>query len=92
MIFGGSGSKVHATTQPDCWCCRQYASTRANVSQEDAYQDFKNFERVLNGVPPENIFNFDETNFKDDPGNKKVMTTQPNIFNNPKMKSEHFIF
>ena len=65
---------------------------RANVSQEDVDKYFDNLETVLSGVPPENIFNFDETNFTDDPDNKKVTITQPNIFNNSSKKSGHFIF
>ena len=32
---------------------------------------FKSLERTLNGIPQENIINYDETTLKDDPGRKK---------------------
>lgn len=35
---------------------------------------FKNLEEELKDMPPENIWNFDETNVQDDPGSKKVIT------------------
>jgi len=30
--------------------------------------------RTLSGIPPSRIYNYDETNLTDDPGNKKVIT------------------
>jgi len=30
-------------------------------------------EKNLAGIPPSRIYNYDETNFTDDPGNKKVL-------------------
>ncbi len=32
---------------------------------------FENYKVSVDGVPPENIYNFDEMNLKDDPGVKK---------------------
>lgn len=33
-----------------------------------------NLEKEIDGVPPHNVWNYDETNLVDDPGNKKVIT------------------
>ncbi|XP_069679968.1 tigger transposable element-derived protein 2-like [Periplaneta americana] len=46
---------------------------RASLSREVVEQYFDNLKISLNGVPPENISNFDETNFGDDPGSKNVL-------------------
>jgi hypothetical protein len=37
-------------------------------------QYFSNLEETLKDVPPENIFNYDETALSDDSGRKKVLT------------------
>jgi hypothetical protein len=42
--------------------------SRAAVSPSDIRQYFANLEREVAGVPPSHIFNYDETNFRDDPG------------------------
>jgi len=34
---------------------------------------FNNLEETLNEIPPSNIFNYDETNVGDDPGNRKLI-------------------
>lgn len=34
---------------------------------------FDNLEKTLEGIPPQNIANYDETNFTDDPGSKKAI-------------------
>ena len=47
---------------------------RAAVSREEVQQFFVNFLKTSEGVPPENMFNCDESNFKDNAGNKKVLT------------------
>ena len=46
---------------------------RASVSAEDIEQFFTRYEKVVAGVPPENILNYDETNLRDDPGSKKCL-------------------
>lgn len=46
---------------------------RAGVSIADIEEFFVNYEKVAAGVPPENIYNYDETNLKDDPGSKKCL-------------------
>jgi hypothetical protein len=45
--------------------------SRAKVSRDDVTSFIHNFEKSVDGVPPENIFNYDETNLRDDPGNQK---------------------
>lgn len=47
--------------------------TRAAVSVTMVNEYFDILETSLEGVPPENIINFDETNFTDDPGKSKVV-------------------
>lgn len=46
---------------------------RASVSRQDLQLFFNNFTQSVEGVPPENLFNYDETNFRDDPGMKKCL-------------------
>lgn len=46
---------------------------RANVSPTIINEFFDNLEQSVEGVPAENIVNYDETNVKDDPGLKKVI-------------------
>ena len=46
---------------------------RAAVSREDVQEFFNHFAKSVEGIPPENLFNFDETNFSDDPGSKKCL-------------------
>lgn len=43
---------------------------RANVSREILQQYFDNLKTTLDGIPPQNIYNYDETNLQDDPGKK----------------------
>ena len=47
--------------------------SRAAVSREMAMEFFNNFQKCAEGVPPENLFNFDETCMRDDPGRKKCI-------------------
>jgi hypothetical protein len=42
--------------------------SRAAVSHDDVNRFFDNFEEVVAGVPPENVFNYDETNLQENPG------------------------
>lgn len=46
---------------------------RAAVDHKLLNNYFSNLEEVLQGVPPSNIVNYDETNFTDDPGKSKVV-------------------
>lgn len=48
--------------------------TRAAVTREDVSQFFDHFIQSMEGVPPENLVNYDETNFRDDIRLKKCIT------------------
>jgi hypothetical protein len=41
---------------------------RARVSHNDVNEFFNRFEKVMEGVLPANIFNYDETAMQDNPG------------------------
>lgn len=47
--------------------------SRAQVNEDKINEFFNNLESEIQGVPPENIFNFDETGFHDDPKKKKLL-------------------
>nr|CAI5848409.1 unnamed protein product [Callosobruchus analis] len=40
---------------------------------DDIKNYFDNLRTTLQNIPPSNVFNFDETNVQDDPGNKKML-------------------
>jgi len=46
---------------------------RAKVSREEVQDFITHWEKTIEGVPPSNIFNYDETNLKDDPGAQKCI-------------------
>lgn len=46
---------------------------RAQVSEEIINNFIENLATELQDIPPENIYNYDETNLTDDPGKKKVI-------------------
>ncbi len=46
---------------------------RAALSHQEVNEFFDRVEKELEGVPPENIWNYDETNLTDDPGAKKAI-------------------
>lgn len=46
---------------------------RADVSPTIINECFDNLKQVLENVPPDNIFNYDESNLQDDPGKQKVL-------------------
>ena len=46
---------------------------RASLTKEEILKYFENLEESLEGVDPANIFNFDETNFTDDPKRTKCI-------------------
>ena len=47
--------------------------SRAAVSREEVKEFLDRWAKTIDGVPPENIWNFDETNLRDDPGNDKCL-------------------
>jgi len=48
--------------------------SRAAVDERTTNEFFDNLTTTLDGdIPPENVGNFDETNFTDDPGSKRVI-------------------
>ncbi|XP_051164857.1 uncharacterized protein LOC127283805 [Leptopilina boulardi] len=47
--------------------------SRAKVNDVMINEYFDNLEVSLNGIPPSNILNYDETNFTDDPGSIQVI-------------------
>ena len=47
--------------------------SRAKLSPTDVETFFRNFEATVQGIPPENVFNYDETNLTNDPGSKKAL-------------------
>lgn len=53
--------------------CENIKRARAGVTRETIKEYFDELEATLDGVPPENIINYDETNYCDDPGNAKVV-------------------
>ena len=46
---------------------------RASVDEPTVNEYFNNLGETLKDIPPENIFNYDETNLSDDPGVKKCI-------------------
>ena len=48
-------------------------SRRDEVNSETIMEYFDNLDVTLEGVEPQNIYNYDETNITDDPGVKKVI-------------------
>lgn len=53
--------------------CENIKRSRAAVSKKIVVDYFTELEKTLEGIPPENIYNFDETNFSDDPGRVQVL-------------------
>ena len=47
--------------------------SRGAVSREQIDEFFQHFSVATEGIPPENMFNYDETNLRDDPGVKKAI-------------------
>ena len=48
-------------------------TARARVTRAALMEFYNNLKKSIEGVPPENIINFDETNLTDDPGKKKII-------------------
>jgi len=47
--------------------------SRAKITADDINDYMDRLENNLAGIPPSRIYNYDETNHTDDPGNKKVL-------------------
>jgi len=47
--------------------------TRAAINKDILQNYIANLKETLSGVLPENIYNYDETNLTDNPGQKKVL-------------------
>lgn len=52
--------------------CENIKRCRAEVGPEIISEYFRHLKNTLEGVPPSNILNYDETNLTDDPGKEKV--------------------
>jgi hypothetical protein len=53
--------------------CENIKRKRAEVSREIVQEYFNNLKESLEGVDPDNLINYDETNCSDDPGVVKVI-------------------
>ena len=53
--------------------CQNISKKRTGVSAESVSNYFEELSKTLDGVPPENIMNYDETNLTDDPGRKRMI-------------------
>lgn len=53
---------------------KNISHSRAATDEEVVNNFFDNLEQELSGIPPKNIYNYDETNFVDDPGAGKIIT------------------
>lgn len=60
---------------------------RAKVSHEIVEKFFNNLEPTVEGVPPENIINYDESAFVNDPGKEKVVVRRGTKY--PSKITEH---
>lgn len=54
--------------------CSNIKRVRAAVNEETIRSYFNHLKMEIEGVPPDMIYNYDETNLVDDPGKKKVLT------------------
>ena len=54
------------------WVYQNIKLARAKLSPSTVKSFFTNLSQTLEGVPPSNIMNYDETNIQDDPGKKKL--------------------
>ena len=54
--------------------CQNIKPSRASLSSSTIKEFIANLAETLDGVPPSNIMNYDETNLQDDPGRKKVIS------------------
>ncbi|XP_047027499.1 MFS-type transporter clz9-like [Helicoverpa zea] len=70
--------------------------SRAGTDRETLSDYIQNLAEVLKDVPPENIWNYDETNLCDDPGQKKILTRRgtkyPEIIRDTSKSSTSIMF
>ena len=76
--------------------CQNITRKRAAVSKTAIISYFNNLQETLEDISPQNIINYDKTNFSDDPGRKKVAvksdTKYPErIMNSSKKLYEHHV-
>ena len=57
-----------------------YSRKRASIDSVVLNQYFDHLEKSLEGVPQQNIFNYDETNLSDNPGMKKCLVRRGNKY------------
>lgn len=60
----------HLLTQRSC---QNIKGVRAQTTEETIEEYFDRLSQSVEGVPPENLLNYDETNLSDDPGRKKCI-------------------
>ena len=53
--------------------CENLKQSRSQLSPELVEEYFSNLKTTLEGIPPSNIINYDETNLSDDPGRRKAI-------------------
>ena len=53
--------------------CQNITKKRAGVNVETVNNYFAELSKTLEGVPPQNIINYDETNLTDDPGRRRMI-------------------
>lgn len=53
--------------------CENIKRVRAEVSAQTIAEYFEELSKSIEGIPPSNILNYDETNFVDDPGAEKAV-------------------
>ena len=68
---------LHETSWSNKQNCNQHQKVfllqRAAISKEKLQQYFNNIDTELKDVPSSNIWNYDETNLRDDPGARKYV-------------------
>ena len=68
-----TGEQLFEKTWDDTRAAANVKPVRAELSTTEVREYFENLESELDGVPPEDICNFDSTNFAKDSGMKKVV-------------------
>ena len=53
--------------------CQNISKKRAKIGAETINYYFDELENTLEGVPAENIINYDEINLTDDPGRRRMI-------------------
>ena len=68
-----SGQRVSLSAMRKIYDHGYVKTSRAQMSREEFVKYFDTLKDVLDGVPPENILNYDETNLSDDPGQERLI-------------------